>query len=394
MTIYDKEERKPQIWLCGGHFINDIYTGVLNPIMPFIAEQVKISMPVATIILSCSHIFASILQPFFGFFADKMRKRALIFWGLIMTAVFISQAPAAKSIPLMVFFIITGSLGSSLYHPQSLGLIPKFSTSDMAKNMGIFMAAGTLGFSLGPLVSSATAQYFGLEKMPYMSIVGIFWALLMFSMVPKFSNDKTNELQKINLKKAFVDILSNHKLNILNLIAMLKSLMTTSCSILMPFLWKAEGYSKFQIGLALFFFLFLGGIASFLSPKLEHKIGTANVFYISMITTCPLMVMFMFVYKTYPLISFLIFALMGFFTMFAMPITMSMAQKVLPEYKSIIGGFINGFSWGVVAIAMTIIGYAAQATSIINSLVVISFIPAICSFIVKELFKDDKTLVK
>ena len=55
--IYDKKERKPQIWLCGAHFINDIYTGFLNPIMPFIAEQVKISMPIATIILSCSHIF-------------------------------------------------------------------------------------------------------------------------------------------------------------------------------------------------------------------------------------------------------------------------------------------------------------------------------------------------
>mgnify|MGYP004608542791 CR=1 FL=1 len=90
--IYDKKERKPQIWLCGAHFINDIYTGFLNPIMPFIAEQVKISMPIATIILSCSHIFSSLLQPYFGFFADKMRKRAMIFWGLISTAVFISFA--------------------------------------------------------------------------------------------------------------------------------------------------------------------------------------------------------------------------------------------------------------------------------------------------------------
>ena len=163
--IYDKKERKPQIWLCGAHFINDIYTGFLNPIMPFIAEQVKISMPVATIILSCSHIFSSLLQPYFGFFADKMRKRAMIFWGLISTAVFISFAPGMKSIPLLILFIILGSLGSSLYHPQSLGLVSKFTTSNSAKNMGIFIAMGTLGFSLGPLLSAFTAQYFGLDKM-------------------------------------------------------------------------------------------------------------------------------------------------------------------------------------------------------------------------------------
>ena len=90
-----------------------------------------------------------------------------------------------------------------------------------------------------------------------------------------------------------------------------------------------------------------------------------------------------------PVLSFVIFALMGFVTMFANPITMSMAQRVLPQYKSIIGGFINGFSWGIVAIAMSMIGFIAQATSIVPVLVILSAIPAICSFIVKYLFIDD-----
>lgn len=384
--IYNNDERKPQIWLSGAHFINDIYTGLLNPIMPFIAEQARISMPVATIILSCSHIFSSLLQPYFGFFADKMRKRALIFWGLLLTSTFISLVPTANSIQVMIGCIILGSTGSSLFHPQSLGFVSKFSTSDSVKNMGIFIAMGTLGFSMGPLLSSATAQYFGLEKMPYLATLGIIWAILMFSCVPKFSNSNTPK-SNIKLKQAFIDILSNKKLNILNIIAMLKSLITTSCSILLPFLWKAQGYTKFQIGTALFFFLFLGGIASLLSPKFEQKIGTKNVFYISMIATFPMMILFALTYKTIPQVSFVIFALMGFVTMFATPITMSMAQKVLPQYKSIIGGFINGFSWGIVAIAMSIIGYIAQATSIIPVLVVISIIPVICSNLVKYLFE-------
>ena len=386
--IYDKNERKPQIWFCGAHFINDIYTGFLNPIMPFIAEQVKISMPVATIILSCSHIFSSLLQPYFGFFADKTRKRSLIFWGILSTAIFISFAPACTNIALMILFIILGSIGSSLFHPQSLGLVSKFTTSNAAKNMGIFIACGTLGFSLGPLLSSAMAQYFGLSKMPVLAILGIVWAFLMFGMVPKFSNEIGLKRENINLKQAFIDILSNKRLNILNIIAVLKSLMTTSCSLLLPFLWKSQGYSKFQIGTALFCFLFLGGIASLLSPRVEKIIGTDKVFYISMISTLPLMILFMLTYKTLPLMSFIIFAIMGFITFFATPITMSMAQQVLPQYKSIIGGFINGFSWGIVAVVMSVIGYIAQATSIVPVLVVISIIPAISSVLVKYLFNE------
>lgn len=390
--IYNNNERKTQIWLCGAHFINDIYTGILNPIMPFIAEQVKITMPVATIILSCSHIFSSLLQPIFGFFADKMRKRALIFWGILFTSIFISLVPVASHIPIMILFIILGSLGSSLFHPQALGFIVKFSTTDIVKNMGIFIAMGTLGFSLGPLLSSSVAQYFGLSKMPFLAILGVLWASLMFYCVPKFSHTPQPQKENFCLKKAFKDILSNKKLNILNLIAMLKSLITNSCSILLPFLWKSMGYSKFQIGIALFLFLFLGGIGSLLNPKVEKIIGTANVFYISMIATFPMMILFMLTYKTLPEISFVIFALMGFITMFATPITMSLAQKILPKYKSIIGGFINGFSWGVVAIAMSIIGYIAQATSIVPVLVILSAIPAVCSYLVKYLFPTKQNL--
>lgn len=386
--IYAKDERKPQVWFCTGHFINDIYTGFLNPIMPFIAEQTRISMPIATIILSCSHIFSSLLQPFFGFFADNMSKRALIFWGLIFTSVFISVAPAVNNISIMILCIILGSLGSSLFHPQSLGLISKFSKSDVVRNMGIFIACGTLGFSVGPLLSSTIAQYFGLGKMPFLAVLGVFWAFMMFGMVPKFSN-QTNDSSKINFVQALKDILSNRQLNILNIIALLKSMVQTSFSILLPFLWKSMGYSKFQIGLAMFCFIFLGGIGSLLSPKIEKKIGTASVFYISMIMTFPMMLLFMFTYKTYPIFSFVVYALMGFVTMFATPITMSMAQKVLPQYKSIIGGFINGFSWGVVAIVMSIIGYIAQATSIVPVLTTIAVIPAILSCLVKHLKFDN-----
>jgi len=387
--IYAKKERKPQIWLSFGHMINDIYTGVLNPIMPFIAEQVNISMAVATIILSCSHVFSSLLQPVFGYFADKMRKRALIFWGLIFTAFFISNAPGITNVYLMILFIALGSLGSSLFHPQALGLVLKFSTSNTSKNMGIFLALGTLGFSTGPLVSSAIAQYLGLDKMYFMCLLGIVWALLMFLMLPKFSNESLAKKPDFSLKQAFLDILKNDKLKILNIISILKSLIQTSCSILLPFLWKSMGYSKFQIGAALFCFLFLGGIASFVSPKLEKKIGTANVFYISMVLTFPMMLIFLFTYKTMPVVSFIDFALMGFVTLFAVPVTMSMAQKILPQYKSIIGGFINGFSWGVVAIAMTAIGFIANATDIATVLAVIAFIPAISSlFTVKKLFEN------
>lgn len=382
------QNKKALVWLSGGHFINDVYTGVLNPIMPFIAAKIGISMAIATVVLTVSHIFSSLLQPLFGYFADNILKRSFIFWGLILSSIFIPLSVLSNNAYLLVFFIVLGSIGSSFFHPQALGLASRFSKGlDGTKAMAIFLAMGTLGYSLGPIVSSSVTQFFGMNKMPVMSVLGLIWAFLMFKFVPKISLEK-NELSKIDFKLAFKRILSNHKLNILNVIAMLKTMVQSSCFILLPFLWKNMGHRPFYIGTALFMFIFAGGIASLVSGFVEKRIGAKNVFYISMISTLPLMFLFILTYEKSSILSLVIFVIMGFLTMMATPVTMVMAQKVLPEYKSIISGFINGFSWGVIAIVMSALGFVAENFGITNVLAVVAIIPAICSIYVKELFKD------
>ena len=75
----DSQKKKAITWLSLGHLINDSYTGFINPIMPFIAAKLGITMAIATVVLSISNIFSSLLQPIFGFFADNMLKRVFIF---------------------------------------------------------------------------------------------------------------------------------------------------------------------------------------------------------------------------------------------------------------------------------------------------------------------------
>lgn len=383
------QNKKALIWLSGAHFINDIYTGVLNPIMPFIAAKIGISMAIATIILTISHIFSSLLQPLFGFFADNIVKRSFIFWGLILSSIFIPLSAMANNPFILILFIIFGSIGSSLFHPQALGFASRFAQKESAgKSMAVFVAMGTLGYSMGPVVSSAITQFLGIPKMPLMTFLGIVWALIMFSFVPKLSLSET-VIKKIDFKTAFKRILTNRRLNILNVIAMLKTMIMSACFILLPFLWKNMGYKPFYIGMALFMFIFAGGIGSLISGYIEKKIGAANVFYISMISTLPLMLLFIFTCSSHPTISLVIFVIMGFVTMMATPVTMVMAQNVIPEYKSIISGFINGFSWGIVAIAMSLLGFVAEKFGIQNVLIFVSIIPAVCSILVKELFKEN-----
>ena len=110
--------RNAIIWLCLAHLLADVYSGFLNPIMPFIASKLGFSMAIATVIISISHICSSMLQPIFGFIADNTLKRFFIFWGLILASLFIPLTPAAPNIFVLLIFMILGSLGGSFFHPQ------------------------------------------------------------------------------------------------------------------------------------------------------------------------------------------------------------------------------------------------------------------------------------
>ncbi len=384
MDIGRRETERAILWLCAGHFVCDVYSGFLNPIMPFIAAKLNFSMAIATVIISISHICSSLLQPVFGYFADNILKRFFIFWGLILLSVFIPLTPLAPNVYFLLLFMILGSLGGSFFHPQSIGFINYFSDKHCLKNMGVFMSLGSFGFAFGPLVAALITQTFGLDLIVYTALGGILLAVLMFNCVPKLSLIEKKPEHK-EFFESFKEILKNKQMNYLMLISMMKSLITNSTCILLPFLWKDMGYSAFYIGFSLFLFVFAGAVASFLSPIVEKMTGSKPIIYFSMWATFPMMIVFWFVYKTHPVLSDLIFFIMGFATMLAQPVTMVWAQKTLPNYKSIVAGFINGFCWGIVALVISMLGSFAQKFGIMNVLLFISVLPAAASYYVKYL---------
>lgn len=370
-------------WLSTAHLVCDTYSGFLNPLMPFIAMKLGITLGIATIIISISHIFSSMLQPIFGFYADNTLKRLFIFWGLILVSTFIPLTTLAPNVYILVLFMILGSLGGSFFHPQGTGFVHRFATPN-TNAMGLFMSLGSIGFSIGPLVAAFVVQYMGMEKLPITTFLGIITASLMFCFVPKLSN--SGEIcQHKELKDSFTEIFSNKSIQYLLIISMMKTLVTNCACILLPFLWRDMGYSAFYIGIALFAFIFAGGIGSLVSHKVEELVGTKTLLYFSMCISLPLIIGFAFTYQNHPVISLIIFLIMGFTTMLAQPVTVVMAQEIMPKYKSIVAGLMVGFSWGVVAVLLSAIGIIAEKFGIINVLVIAFIFPVFASYFVKFL---------
>lgn len=367
-----------------GHFTTDAYSGFLNPIMPFIAAKIGITMAVATLLISISNLTSNLSQPFFGYIADKWQKRFFIFWGMILASVFLSFLGIAHNITTLAVFLILGHIGVSFFHPQATSIVSNYSeNTSNSKDISIFIATGTFGFALGPAISSGITQYFGLEKLPYACIVGIIMAFVILKNTPKLCNIKIKKTE-VSILTAINKIFKNKPVAILVLASIVKSFVISSFSIILPFYWKSTGYNVSTIGIILFVFMMAGALGVISSPYFERKLGIKKVFYLSLITVFPLGLIF-YMLNGHGIFALIAFILIGYVSFLAAPVNMALAQRLMPEFKSMISGFIGGFSWGVIGLVLPIISIVAEHSGIMNILLIITSIPLIFSYFIKFL---------
>lgn len=380
--------------LAAGHACIDSYSAFINPIMPFIAQQLGITLAVASAVMSVAHLCSSIIQPLFGYAADLLKRRFFIFWGLIIASAFLSLTGVASNPLVLTIFLALGSMGVAFYHPQATGFVKQFSFQNATKNMGIFLAGGTIGFSIGPLVSSFVVGHFGLSSMPMLMLYGFVVAALVLKLVPKSDRVALEDepKSKVSFNKFFSEFLTavkesfkNNNFRILFAVAVAKCLTVSSCCMFLPFLWQKMAYPVEKIGVLIFLFVSAGALGTIMSGMFERRVGAVKVFYLSLLTTFPLMIIFALTYASLPVISYFAIVAVGFFALIAIPINMVMAQNALPQYKGLVSGFIGGFSWGIVGIMLPFIGFIAQHIGIPTLLIMLSLVPLGTALFVKKL---------
>lgn len=389
MTYTDTKSIK---WLAGGHFINDMYSSFLVPILPFIAAKLSLSIASISAIISLSHLTSSVAQPIFGFISDKMKRRFFLIWGIIFCSIFVPLAGAMDTVFMLALCMIIGTTGNAFFHPQATGLVTVFNHQNpkLTKYMGLFLAMGSIGYAIGPMVSSTIASNFSLEALPVAGILGIAYAIMLYFNVPKIP---ASEVAKSTVSFAGVikDILKSKPMMILIYISTMKSVVSMSFSTFTPFLFKELGYGMEIIGAATTALFITGGIATMASSKFENLFGTKNVFRISFLGILPLTIMFLLTYKTMPALSFIAYGLLGFFIFLSVSVNMVMAQKLIPNHRGMISGVIGGFSWGIAGLCLTPLGFLATHFGVIKVLLAVALITFISAFLIKFLpdFKNN-----
>lgn len=361
-----------------GHFTADLYASAIIPLYPLITQKLGITLASISFIISLGHLVSSMLQPLFGFFSERMKKRAFMINGLLLGAIFIPLTITANSPFLLCLCLMTGMCGNSLFHPQVTSLVKVFCFNNptVTKYMGVFMGLGTIGYALGPVVSSNMVNKFGNSSLSYITILGIICAFVLYFHVPKIPKESVVRSEE-GFLTVMKDIVSNKVCMLLVIIAVVKSAVSISFGTYIPFILKGFNFSLDKIGLIVSLFYILSGVSMIVSSRFEKKIGAVNLIRVSFFTILPLVLLFKYFMNVSHSISVLIFILLGFFIYLSVSVTIVAAQKLMSKHQGVISGVMQGFSWGLGAMCLIPMGLIGEKFGIIWILIIMASVALI-----------------
>jgi len=379
--------RKALFLLIFSHLSVDLYGSFLAPLQPFLIAKHHLTLAAAGLLVSLYSISASLLQPLYGFLADRIGRRFFVTLAPLVVSSFMSLLLLAPSYFLLMVCLFLGGIGVAAFHPQASSLSHSVSGNRKGLGMSLFISGGNIGSAMGPLCIIFFVNRFGLDSTYLIALPGILLSLLLFIYCP--------ELPRQASVPRLADIIRGVKrlaapLGSLYTIVVLRTFVQLSFITFIPVLLSQMKVAPLYIGLAVTCFAGFGALGGLWGGFLYDRLGGRNLFLISAIVS-PLFLSLA-VRLQDPIFILVAVALAGFFVMMTIPISVLMGQAIVPNAISTISSLMMGFGWGVGGMLVPLAGRIADMSSIRQTLSMVAFIPLLYSILAWRLPKKEMTL--
>ena len=161
------------------HFIHDVYSSFLAPLLPMLIEKLSLTLTQAGLLNTVMQL-PSLLNPIFGFLADRYSARLLIVAAAMGTAASMSLLGTAGNYWILVALLMAAGCCVAMFHVPAPVMVARASGRRLGRGMSFFMTGGESARALGPLIAVGVVAVFGLERSWPIMIVGLVAAAWLF----------------------------------------------------------------------------------------------------------------------------------------------------------------------------------------------------------------------
>lgn len=387
MTHSEAIDKKAIFALFLVHFSGDFYLSFVRPLLPVLADKFSLNLTEVGVITAVTTLMAFLIQPVFGFLADRYQPRQILLISSLVGAVCIPLAGVVPAFMIVLVLIGLGSISSAIYHPTAAGMVSVFAGQHAGFSMSIFGLGGTLGFTLGPLVAATFVTVYGLNRLPMTTLFGFMVFLSLMVLIP--NPDGEGNKKKESLRAVRDSIGKVWKpVALIWILAVSRGFVEQSVQTFIPVLYSTEGYSLVSVGALISLFTVGGSFSAIVCGHLVDRIGFKPVYYFSFTMSSPFLLLFIhgiggWVYPLAFVSGFLMLA-----TLFP---GVALAQQIAPNNRSLVSSIVMGFAMGTSGVLMPLAGRVADSFGIRPVLSCIAVIPFAAVIAVRYLPDPNKS---
>lgn len=342
------------ILLAMGHFFNDFYCNFLPILLPILIPKLGLSLTLSGALVMVMSLSANVLQPVFGYFMDKYNFNKIMPLIIPFGAVFICLTNWASNFIILAVLIGLSGLAVSTFHPMGAGLVSKVAPDGKISTcISIFVAGGSFGFALAPILLVYFMQMYSLDYLPILIIPAIYSSGLSKA---RFVNEQVAKNMHFNLAQ----ILQNKPLMLLNISMGLRAWLFTALVTFLP-LWAIEkGCDNTLSGWILTIYLCGSVIGGLIGGALNDKIGYKKVILWALIFTLIPTMYFLFAQQI-DILMYIALFVGGGLVMAANPGAIVWGQDLLPDNPGMASGMMLGLSFGLGGFGTMLTGSLAES---------------------------------
>lgn len=389
MNENKKFQQDKVITISFAHFVHDVYTSFLAPILPLLIEKFSLSFSFVSF-LTVIQRAPSLLNPLVGYFADIFPIRYILIAIPALSAVMMSFIGLMPSVSFIVILLLASGIGASLFHVPAPIMVKHVSGNRIGKGMSYFMLGGEIARSIGPLYILGGISLWGLEGTYRLLPLGLLASLLLFF---KFRNIPiAGELNKKNKETGALKVLKEQSNLFVSIggIFFFTALVKGSVTTFLPTYMTENGTSLWVAGISLSIIQFAGATGTLFSGSISDKIGRRFTLMIMAITSLFLLLLFVFVSNTIFAIPVLI--VIGFIMFATTPVLLAEVNTIKSEHSGLINGIFMTLNFAIGALSLLLTGVLGDYFGLKTTYILLAFIGFVAIYFVSRLPKGENDI--
>jgi FSR family fosmidomycin resistance protein-like MFS transporter len=334
-----------------------------------------------------ANITSSVIQPLFGYLADKTARRWLLPLSVLLSALglgFIGLAPSYAAVLALV--VVTG-FGVAAYHPEGYRTATAVAGERKATGVSIFSTGGNVGIALGPPLLTALLSVFGLPGSLGMLVPGLLAAALLTAVLPRLSAPAPS-VARARATAAGARTMVG-AMSLLILVVAIRSWTQLGFTTFLPFYWKDVLHGDPRlVGTLLAVFLGAGVAGTLAAGPVADRVGIRRYVVSVFLLATPLAIGFLFVSSV--ALVFVMLALLGFVLVSTFTVSVVLGQAYLPKNPGMASGLIVGFAIGAGGLGASVLGWVADHWGLTAALGISASMP-LAGFVGALFLPDPKT---